>query len=138
MIKPATALRGESKSCISAKKPFEALPTEFGPGHHRRLSAPYRSAWQTIARPIVPEKTLVDNDEAWIGDHCIAPVSTSTGVLLSSRAITLEDPGLPDVPVTLLKEFGVSVPTRLHRSAGRSSNLHFLTTRRSKHAIKRP
>ncbi len=87
---------------------FEALPTEFAPDIIVGYRPPYRSSWQT---PLggVPEKTVVDNDEAWIGDHCIAPQYVP-GVLLSSRAITLEDPGLPDVPVTLLKEFGVSVP----------------------------
>jgi hypothetical protein len=51
----------------------------------------------------------VDNDDAWIGDHCIAPQYVP-GVLLSNRKIALGDPGLTDVPVTLLREFGVDVP----------------------------
>ena len=91
-----------------SEKVFKALPTEFAPDLIVGYRPPYRASWETGLGG-VPAQTVVDNDDAWIGDHCIAPQYVP-GVLLSSRKIALGDPGLTDVPVTLLREFGVDVP----------------------------
>jgi hypothetical protein len=49
---------------------------------------------------------LADNNEAWIGDHCIAPEFVP-GVLISNRRSRLADPKLKDLTVSILKLFGV-------------------------------
>ncbi|HUG80889.1 MAG TPA: alkaline phosphatase family protein [Bryobacterales bacterium] len=94
-----------------SEKVFKALPTEFAPDLIVGYRPPYRTSWETGLGG-VPAQTVVDNDDAWIGDHCIAPQYVP-GVLLSNRKIALGDPGLTDVPVTLLREFGVEVPSEM-------------------------
>ena len=54
----------------------------------------------------VPESTIEDNNEAWIGDHCIAPKYVP-GVLLSNRKSRVAEPRLYDVTVTILNEFSI-------------------------------
>jgi hypothetical protein len=68
-------------------------------------SKDYRSSWET-ALGGVPQETIQDNNDPWQGDHCIA-AELVPGVLLSNRKSRLPDPGLADVTVTLLHEFGV-------------------------------
>lgn len=67
-------------------------------------SESFRGSWQT-ALGAVPAKTVEDNTEAWVGDHCIA-AHLVPGVLLSNRKSKVSDPRLADLPVTLLGEFG--------------------------------
>jgi predicted AlkP superfamily phosphohydrolase/phosphomutase len=64
----------------------------------------YRSSWQT-ALGAVPAETVVDNTEAWIGDHCIA-ASHVPGVLLSNRKTRIADARLEDMTATVLAFFG--------------------------------
>jgi len=65
----------------------------------------YRASWQT-ALGAVPKTTIEDNNQAWIGDHCMA-ADEVPGVLLSNRKIRAEQPRMVDVPATILNEFGV-------------------------------
>lgn len=65
----------------------------------------YRASWQT-ALGAVPKVSLEDNTDAWIGDHCMASDEVP-GVLLSNRKIRATAPGLADIPVTVLNEFGL-------------------------------
>jgi predicted AlkP superfamily phosphohydrolase/phosphomutase len=65
----------------------------------------YRASWQT-ALGAVPPVALEDNNQAWIGDHCMAPDEVP-GVLLSNREFRAADPQMVDVPATILSEFGV-------------------------------
>jgi predicted AlkP superfamily phosphohydrolase/phosphomutase len=64
----------------------------------------YRASWQT-ALGAVPESSLEDNTDAWIGDHCINAADVP-GVLLSNRKIQIANPELKDLTVTLLNLFG--------------------------------
>lgn len=66
----------------------------------------YRGSWQT-ALGAAPESLVEDNQDAWIGDHCINPADVP-GVLFSNRKLTAEDPRLKDVTVTILHLFGIS------------------------------
>jgi len=66
----------------------------------------YRASWQTPLGA-VPAEAVVDNEDAWIGDHCIAPQFVP-GVLLTNRKTSQENPQLYDVTVTILREFGVA------------------------------
>jgi predicted AlkP superfamily phosphohydrolase/phosphomutase len=69
---------------------------------------PYRSSWQS-ALGAVPPETIEDNQDAWIGDHCIAAQHVP-GALLANRPVRLADPHLADLPVAILNEFGVGRP----------------------------
>jgi len=72
---------------------------------------PYRSSWQS-ALGAVPSTTIEDNQDAWIGDHCIAAAHVP-GVLIANRPIRLNDPQLADVTVSILNEFGIARPAAM-------------------------
>jgi len=72
-------------------------------------TAHYRIGWQT-ALGEVPPKIFEDNLKAWSGDHCIDP-RLVPGVLFSNRKIAEEKPGIADVAPTILKLFGLELPT---------------------------
>jgi predicted AlkP superfamily phosphohydrolase/phosphomutase len=65
----------------------------------------YRASWET-ALGEVPEEVMTSNDDAWIGDHCMAAEAVP-GVLLMNRRIVLKDAKVKDLTVTILKEFAV-------------------------------
>jgi predicted AlkP superfamily phosphohydrolase/phosphomutase len=67
---------------------------------------PYRASWET-ALGAAPPNVIEPNTDAWIGDHCMA-ASAVPGVLLGTRRPRLADPSLKDLPVTILKEFGIA------------------------------
>jgi hypothetical protein len=68
----------------------------------------YRGSWQT-ALGAVPSEVIVDNQDAWLADHCIDPKFVP-GVFFSNHRPRKTNPHLRDIPVTILKEFGASVP----------------------------
>lgn len=55
----------------------------------------------------VEADVVADNLAAWSGDHCMAAEEVP-GVLLSSRPLTRDRPGLADVPVTILRSYGIA------------------------------
>jgi hypothetical protein len=65
----------------------------------------YRASWQT-ALGAAPPGVIEDNNDEWRGDHCIA-AELVPGVFLSNRKSRVADPGLADLTVTVLAEFGV-------------------------------
>ncbi|HXI40943.1 MAG TPA: alkaline phosphatase family protein [Bryobacteraceae bacterium] len=66
----------------------------------------YRGSWQTALGGVPPD-LMVDNTDAWVGDHCINAADVP-GVLFSSGRVHVEDPHLKDVTVSLLRMFGIS------------------------------
>ncbi len=68
----------------------------------------YRGSWQT-ALGGVPEAELENNDDAWIGDHCINPADVP-GVLFTSRRDRMSQPRIQDVTSLILQRFGVRHP----------------------------
>jgi predicted AlkP superfamily phosphohydrolase/phosphomutase len=72
---------------------------------------PYRSSWQS-ALGAIPSPTIEDNNDAWIGDHCIA-AEYVPGVLIANRRVRLKDPQLADLTVTILSQFGVWRPQEM-------------------------
>jgi predicted AlkP superfamily phosphohydrolase/phosphomutase len=74
-------------------------------------SAGYRASWQT-ALGEAPAGLVVDNDDAWIADHCIDP-SEVPAVLFTTRAMRAHAPRLKDLPVSLLDLFGVARPVQM-------------------------
>ncbi len=86
-----------------------ALTPEGTPGSPPDMivgySPGYRVSWQTAlgeAPPVIFE----DNQDAWIGDHCIDAAAVP-GVLFSSRPVRVSDPELKDLTVSILALFGV-------------------------------
>ena len=51
-----------------------------------------------------------DNLKAWSGDHCVDP-RLVPGVLFSNRKIAIEKPAIVDVAPTILKLFGLELPS---------------------------
>jgi predicted AlkP superfamily phosphohydrolase/phosphomutase len=89
-----------------AAKIYKGVELEFAPDLLIGYRPPYRASWQTTLGA-VPAQTVVDNDDAWIGDHCIAPQFVP-GVLLSNRKIAVDDPRLPDLTATIYQYFGLA------------------------------
>jgi predicted AlkP superfamily phosphohydrolase/phosphomutase len=68
----------------------------------------YRHSWE-CATGQVTETVFSDNARSWSGDHCVDP-SIVPGVLLCNRPIQTETPRLVDIPASVLRLFGQSVP----------------------------
>jgi predicted AlkP superfamily phosphohydrolase/phosphomutase len=66
----------------------------------------YRASWET-ALGDVPADVVRPNQDAWIGDHCIA-ADAVPGILLGNRRPRVANPSLRDLAPTILKEFGVA------------------------------
>lgn len=54
----------------------------------------------------VPREVIVDNLDAWSGDHCMDPAQVP-GVLLTSRALRKAAPSLQSLAAALVAEFGL-------------------------------
>jgi predicted AlkP superfamily phosphohydrolase/phosphomutase len=87
------------------RRVFRGHALQFAPDLIVGYAPGYRGSWQT-ALGAAPEKILEDNNDLWIGDHCIDPKSVP-GTLIANRPVRLSDPNLADLTVTILKEFGV-------------------------------
>lgn len=91
---------------------FRGRGLEYAPDLIAGYASGYRASWET-ALGAAPADLLVDNRDAWIGDHCIDPRRVP-GALLSNRAIRVPDPALADLAVTILNEFGISPGASMH------------------------
>jgi len=65
------------------------------------------SALGTVTRDLI-----VPNLGKWTGDHCMDH-RWVPGVLISNRKFAVQDPALIDVPVTIIRLFGVDPPTAM-------------------------
>lgn len=87
-----------------------AANKEIAPDLLVGYAAGYRASWQTGLGEAPP--TLIDdNNDAWIGDHCVDP-KLVPGVLFSSEKIAPKSPRLQDVTAAVLKRFGVEPMSR--------------------------
>ena len=98
------ALRDNGKAVVESvyAPPRSAVAPDLIVGYARG----YRGSWQT-ALGAAPDSLIEDNTDAWIGDHCINPADVP-GVLFSTRKLTVQEPRLKDVTVSILRLFGVS------------------------------
>lgn len=71
--------------------------------------AGYRASWDSVMGKVTAQ-VFEDNIKAWSGDHCIDP-RLVPGVLFSSHKFTEEKPAIVDVAPTILKLFGISLPS---------------------------
>ncbi len=71
----------------------------------------YRASWQT-ALGDAPENEIEDNTDLWLADHCINAADVP-GVLFSTLPVRAAAPALKDLPVSILKLYGVDAGARM-------------------------
>jgi predicted AlkP superfamily phosphohydrolase/phosphomutase len=69
----------------------------------------YRASWDSVLGKVTTQ-IFEDNLKAWSGDHCVDP-RLVPGVLFSNRKIMEERPAIVDVAPTILKLFGLTIPS---------------------------
>ena len=69
----------------------------------------YRNSW-ACATGRVTESVFEDNTRQWSGDHAVDP-GIVPGVLFANRKINSESPDIKDIAPTILKLFGIPVPS---------------------------
>jgi predicted AlkP superfamily phosphohydrolase/phosphomutase len=70
----------------------------------------YRVSWQTTLGGS-PPGIVYKNDRKWSADHGGYDFAITSGVLVSSRPIASDAPRIIDLAPTVLKYFGINVPT---------------------------
>jgi predicted AlkP superfamily phosphohydrolase/phosphomutase len=117
---PKTGLQVVDK-VYRSDKAFQGHNLKYAPDLIVGFRRGYRASWQT-ALGAVPKEEIEDNNDAWIGDHCMA-ADEVPGVVLSNRRLRLDSPQLYDITATVLKEFGVSkAPGMLGHSVFQAAN----------------
>lgn len=71
--------------------------------------AGYRASWDSVMGKVTAQ-IFEDNVKAWSGDHCVDP-RLVPGVLFSSHKFIEETPAIVDVAPTILKLFGLALPS---------------------------
>jgi len=69
----------------------------------------YRNSW-ACATGRVTESVFEDNTKQWSGDHAVDP-GIVPGVLFANRKFNSESPDIKDIAPTILKLFGIPVPS---------------------------
>jgi predicted AlkP superfamily phosphohydrolase/phosphomutase len=75
----------------------------------------FRASWDSVTGRVTGE-VFRDNTKAWSGDHCVDP-RLVPGVLFCNQKIEDEKPGIVDVAPTMLKLFGLPLPTQFDGKA---------------------
>jgi predicted AlkP superfamily phosphohydrolase/phosphomutase len=70
----------------------------------------YRVSWQTTLGGS-PQGIVYKNDRKWSADHGGYDYAITSGILVSSRPIDTKDPRIIDLAPTVLKYFGVPIPS---------------------------
>jgi len=86
---------------------FEEVAPDLLVGYARGYRSSGASAIGTLEAGV-----LTDNLSPWSGDHCMAAEEVP-GILVASRPIALDDPGLADIPVTILDHYGLEPPPEM-------------------------
>jgi len=69
----------------------------------------YRASWDSVLGKVTTQ-IFEDNLKAWSGDHCVDP-RLVPGVLFCNRKIMEDKPAIVDVAPTILKLFGLAIPS---------------------------
>jgi len=70
----------------------------------------YRVSWQTTLGGS-PAGIVYKNDRKWSADHGGYDYAITSGILVTSQPINTKDPRIIDIAPTVLRYFGLSVPT---------------------------
>jgi predicted AlkP superfamily phosphohydrolase/phosphomutase len=76
-------------------------------GFNRGYRSSDDSALGTLSNDII-----LPNLSKWTGDHCIDH-QWVPGVLITNRRVLVPDPALVDIPVTIIRLFGVEPPAAM-------------------------
>ncbi|MFH1570866.1 MAG: alkaline phosphatase family protein [Gemmatimonadota bacterium] len=103
---PATgrAVVAQVYRTVEAAAGFPDLAPDLLVGYARG----YRCSGASALGRLEPE-ILADNLSPWSGDHCMAAAEVP-GVLVTSRPLAGGEPGLADIPVTILDYYGIAPP----------------------------
>jgi predicted AlkP superfamily phosphohydrolase/phosphomutase len=93
------------------RRDFKGAHGDVGPDIIVGYNRGYRSAWDGPLGEF-PREVWSDNKQAWSGDHLV-DYRLVPGVLLTNRRITLDDPGLADLTVSILDEYGIAKPPEM-------------------------
>jgi predicted AlkP superfamily phosphohydrolase/phosphomutase len=96
---------------LRAKEVYTGPYAEEGPDLIILYNDHYRASWDTILGGF-PRELMLDNTDAWSGDHCVDSQFVP-GVLLCNRPTRQDNPALEDLAPTILSEFGVPVPAEM-------------------------
>ncbi len=81
----------------------------------------YRASWDSVMGKVTSQ-IFEDNLKAWSGDHCIDP-RLVPGVMFSNQKIAEEKLAIVDVAPTVLKMFGLALPSYFDGRPGRFRRL---------------
>ena len=76
----------------------------------------YRVSWQTTLGGS-PQGIVYDNMKKWSGDHGGYDFATTAGVLITNRTVSAPSPAIIDIAPTVLKYFGLAVPSYIDGKA---------------------
>jgi len=76
----------------------------------------YRVSWQTTLGGS-PEGLVYPNMKKWSADHGGYDHATTAGVLIANRRITSTSPSIMDIAPTVLKYFGLQIPSDIDGKA---------------------
>jgi predicted AlkP superfamily phosphohydrolase/phosphomutase len=96
---------------VRTGRDFHGPEIEIGPDVIVGYNWGYRSSWVSPLGEF-PREIYVDNDDAWSGDHSV-DYRHVPGVLLTNRRITLEEPALFDLTVSILDHYGLDKPSQM-------------------------
>jgi len=109
-VDPKTGERPVLRAFV-AKDIYHGSYTDEAPEIILGYNLGYRVSWATpLGR--IPKEIIVDNEEKWSGDHCIAP-EVVPGILFMNRKISSDSPALHDLTPTILKIFGIEKPQEM-------------------------
>jgi len=109
-VDPKTGEKPILRALVS-KDIYRGPYTEKAPEIILGYNLGYRVSWATpLGR--IPKEIIVDNEEKWSGDHCIAP-EVVPGILFMNRRIASSSPAIHDLTPTILKIFGINAPEEM-------------------------
>jgi predicted AlkP superfamily phosphohydrolase/phosphomutase len=108
LVDPASGTVGITGVFI-ADNVYRGPYTENSPDLIVGYGAGYRASWDSVLGKVTSQ-IFEDNIKAWSGDHCIDP-RLVPGVLFSSHKFIAEKPAIVDVAPTILKLFGLALPS---------------------------
>jgi predicted AlkP superfamily phosphohydrolase/phosphomutase len=76
----------------------------------------YRVSWQTTLGGS-PQGIVYANMKKWSGDHGGYDYLTTAGVLISSKPVNVTEPRIIDIAPTVLRYFGITVPSNIDGKA---------------------
>ena len=91
---------------LKTREEFTGPHLELSPDLLVGYNRGYRYSWESPLGEF-SEEIIVDNDDPWSGDHT-NDYRLVPGILLTNRQVSVENPGLADLTVSVLNEFGVA------------------------------